>query len=91
MSLISKTGKEIPDELAARLRVLTAAQVLQIDELLDEVGEYGEVHLVMQRHQLRYINQMQSYKADEAAHNSSGAAHHPGSAAHNPSGTPPQK
>ena len=73
MSTNSQNGSEGPDELAARLRVLTAAQVLRIDELLDDVGEYGEVHLVVQRRQLRYINQVQSYKADEAAHNPGGA------------------
>jgi hypothetical protein len=56
---------ERPDDLAARLRVLTAAQVLRIDELLVNAGEYGEVHLVLQKSQLRYINQVKSYKADE--------------------------
>jgi len=55
---------ERTDDLAARLRVLTAAQVLRIDELLDSAGEYGEVHLVLQKSQLRYINQVRSYKAD---------------------------
>ena len=73
MSTNSHNGNKGPDELAAHLRVLTAAQVLKIDELLDDVGDYGEVHLVVQRHQLRYINQVQSYKADEAAHNPGGA------------------
>ena len=67
MSTISQSGRECPDDLAARLRVLTADQVLRIDELLNDVGDYGEVHLVVQRHQLRYINQVQSYKADDGA------------------------
>jgi hypothetical protein len=67
MSANSQSGSECPDDLAASLRVLTAAQVLRIDELLNDVGEYGEVHLVVQRRQLRYINQVQSYKADDGA------------------------
>jgi hypothetical protein len=67
MSANSQSSGECPDDLAASLRVLTAAQVLRIDELLNDVGEYGEVHLVVQRRQLRYINQVQSYKADDGA------------------------
>ncbi|MBI5713645.1 MAG: hypothetical protein HZC38_09520 [Chloroflexi bacterium] len=45
------------------LRLLTAEQVQRIDELLAEVGEYGEVHLIMQKGELRYINKVESYKA----------------------------
>ena len=67
MTTIPGTNGNSLDDLAGRLRVLTAAQVLRIDELLDSVGEYGEVHLVVQRKQLRYINQVQSYKADDGA------------------------
>ena len=74
MGTDSQTGNDRPDDLETRLRVLTAAQVLRIDELLGAVGEYGEVQLVMQRRQLRYINQVQSYKAwDEAAQKLGGA------------------
>jgi hypothetical protein len=67
MNSISGSNGNSADDLAARLKVLTLAQVLRIDELLDSVGEYGEVHLVVQRKQLRYINQVQSYKADDGA------------------------
>ena len=64
MNTSSQSGSERPAGLEARLRVLTADQVLRIDDLLDAIGEYGEVRLVVQRHQLRYINQVQSYKVD---------------------------
>ena len=74
MSAIFQDGKDNTEDLEARLQMLTAAQVLRIDELLSDVGDYGEVHLVVQRHQLRYINQVQSYKAwDEAAQKGGGA------------------
>ena len=54
-----------PDELIRRLdlRLLSAEQVQRIDELLSEVGEYGEVHLIVQKCELRYINKVESYKA----------------------------
>ncbi len=45
------------------LEVLTPEQVCRIDELLAEVGEYGEVHLIVQKGELRYINKVESYKA----------------------------
>ncbi len=45
------------------LRLLTAEQVQRIDKLLAEVGEYGEVHLIVQKGELRYINKVESYKA----------------------------
>jgi hypothetical protein len=51
------------DWASSELKVLTVDQVLRIDDLLAAVGEYGEVHLVVQRGQLRYINQLTSHKA----------------------------
>ena len=51
-----------PDQPLSRLKVLTPAQIQRIDELLNGVGEYGEVHLIVQHSQLRYINQVRSYK-----------------------------
>ena len=45
------------------LHLLTTEQVQRIDELLAEVGEYGEVHLIVQKGELRYINKVESYKA----------------------------
>jgi putative heme iron utilization protein len=53
------------DELIRRLdiQMLTVEQVQRIDGLLSEVGEYGEVHLIVQKGELRYINKVESYKA----------------------------
>ena len=45
------------------LKILTPEQIVRIDELLKAVGEYGEVHLIIQRGELRYMNKVESYKA----------------------------
>ncbi|MFN8384427.1 MAG: hypothetical protein U0V02_20985 [Anaerolineales bacterium] len=50
----------IPADL--RLYKLTLAQIRRIDEILDELGEYGEVHIIVQKGELRYINKVESYK-----------------------------
>ena len=46
-----------------KLKMLSIEQLRQIDELLSSVGEYGEVHLVIQHGELRYINRLESHKA----------------------------
>ncbi len=46
-----------------RYRVLTREHIQQIDDLLASLGEYGEVHLIIQRGQLRYVNRVESHKA----------------------------
>jgi hypothetical protein len=48
---------------ALNLKKLTLEQVQQLDKLLSSLGEYGEVHLVVQHGELRYINRVESYKA----------------------------
>lgn len=45
------------------LKKLTAEQVKHIDEVLASLGEYGEVHLVIQHGELRYINKVESFNA----------------------------
>ncbi len=45
-----------------KLKTLTPEQVERIDEVLTSIGEYGEVHLIVQRGELRYINKVESYK-----------------------------
>lgn len=45
------------------LKKLTLEQVQQLDKLLASLGEYGEVHLVVQHGELRYMNKVESYKA----------------------------
>lgn len=47
----------------SRLKRLTPEQVCQIDDLLVAVGDYGEVHLIVQRGELRYVNKVESHKA----------------------------
>ena len=42
---------------------LTPDQVREINEYLDSLGEYGEIHLVVQHGELRYINTVASHKA----------------------------
>lgn len=48
---------------ALNLKKLTLEQVQQLDRLLASLGEYGEVHLVVQHGELRYMNKVESYKA----------------------------
>lgn len=45
------------------LKNLTPEQVQKIDEFLASVGDYGEVDLIVQHGELRYINSVQSHKA----------------------------
>ncbi|MBI5953344.1 MAG: DUF2292 domain-containing protein [Chloroflexi bacterium] len=53
-------GASLPNDL--HLLKLTIEQVRRIDEMLDDVGEYGEVHIIVQRGELRYINKVESYR-----------------------------
>ncbi len=53
---------ETPLPLSQKLRKLTLEQIKRIDEMLADVGEYGEVHIIVQRGELRYINKVESYK-----------------------------
>ncbi len=46
-----------------KLGFLNLEQVKRIDEVLSELSEYGEVHLIIQHGELRYINKVESYKA----------------------------
>jgi hypothetical protein len=48
--------------LRLELKKLSAEQVKTIDEMLVSVGEYGEVRLVVQHGELRYINRLESFK-----------------------------
>jgi len=58
--------KEHPDHSRPKqlqLKKLTVEQVRHLDDLLDSLEEYGEVHLVVQQGELRYINKVESFKA----------------------------
>ena len=46
-----------------RLKKLTLDQVKHIDEVLSSLGEYGELHLIIQHGELRYINKVESFSA----------------------------
>ena len=60
------TSKNEPRNTPAdglKLRFLNPAQVKRIDDLLAQLGEYGELHLIIQHGELRYINKVESFKA----------------------------
>ena len=46
-----------------KLKKLTGQQVEQIDELLARIEEHGEVHLIVQRGVLKYVNKVEKYNA----------------------------
>ncbi len=46
-----------------KLKKLTVQQVKQIDEALASIGDSGEVHLILQHGELRYVNKVESQKA----------------------------
>jgi len=45
------------------LKKISEEQLKMIDEYLASIGSYGEVHLVVQNGELRYINRVESHKA----------------------------
>lgn len=51
---------------AFSLKKLTLDQVQHIDDLLASLGEYGEVHLIIQHGELRYINKVESFNAKKS-------------------------
>lgn len=65
MNAVKPTATPVPSDL--RLRKLTLAQIRRIDEMLVALPDYGEVRLIIQRGELRYINKVESFKAAEAS------------------------
>jgi hypothetical protein len=53
--------KDDPEGL--KLKKLNLDQIRRIDALLASLGDYGEIHLIVQHGELRYINKVESYKA----------------------------
>lgn len=49
-----------------RLKKLTESQVEQIDEIVRSLGDQGEVHLIVQRGVLKYINKVEKHKSWDA-------------------------
>ena len=52
--------KILPADL--QLSRLTPEHVKRIDTLLAEIEEYGEVRIIVQKGELRYISKINSYK-----------------------------
>lgn len=52
-------------ELKLKLKKLLPDQVRKIEEMLTSIGDYGEVRLIVQNGELRYINKMESMRAVE--------------------------
>jgi len=47
----------------SKFRKLTAEQIEQINQVLASLDDYGEVHLIIQHGELKYINKLESHKA----------------------------
>ena len=56
-------NRKPPPPPGLKLKKLDLEQVMRIDEMLESIGDYGEVHLVVQHGELRYINRVESHKA----------------------------
>ncbi len=57
----NKPKKDPPPGLV--LKKLTLDQIRRIDALLASLGDYGEIHLIVQHGELRYITKVESYRA----------------------------
>lgn len=55
--------KSVASAETLQLKKLTLEQVKRIDEVLNSLGDYGELHLIIQNGELRYINRVQSFSA----------------------------
>lgn len=49
-------------KVVQKVKALTPEQIQQINACLLAIGEYGEIHLIVQRSELRFINKVESYK-----------------------------
>ena len=56
-------GKDADLYVTLKLKKLTVDQVKHIDEILASLGDYGELHLIIQHGELRYINKVESFSA----------------------------
>jgi hypothetical protein len=66
MAMKTKPDQDQPGSKVLGLKKLTFEQVKHIDEVLASLGEYGEVHLVIQHGELRYINKVESFSAKKS-------------------------
>ena len=65
MTPLKPSVVSVPQDL--RLARLTLAQIRRIDDMLVALPDYGEVRLIIQRGELRYINKVESFKAGESS------------------------
>jgi hypothetical protein len=61
--MLSKPSQVESDLKDLKLKKLTGQQVEQIDELLARIEEHGEVHLIVHRGILKYVNKVEKYNA----------------------------
>jgi hypothetical protein len=54
--------RDNPSSQPLKLKALNLEQVRHIDQVLASLGDYGEVHLIVQHGELRYINKVESFK-----------------------------
>lgn len=45
-----------------KLRYLTQAQLVRLENLLDDVGEYGELHLIIEKGHIKFVQVVKSQK-----------------------------
>jgi hypothetical protein len=63
---MGKTTESLRDASSCptlKLKKLTLEQARRIDAVLASLGEYGEVHLIVQNGEIRYIKKLESFKA----------------------------
>lgn len=58
-----REGVGILETVVLELKKLSLSQIKRIDSLLASLGDYGEIHLIVQHGRLRYINKVESYRA----------------------------
>jgi hypothetical protein len=46
-----------------KLKKLSPEQVETINYYLNSMGDYGEIHIIVQKGEIRYINTMESHRA----------------------------
>ncbi len=62
--MLGSGGNRKKDALQGiELKKLSLDQIKKIDALLASLGDYGEIHLIVQHGRLRYINKVESYRA----------------------------
>ncbi len=61
--MLNPDGDDKKGSSGLGLKKLNLDQIKRIDSLLASLGDYGEIHLIVQHGELRYINKVESYRA----------------------------